>query len=274
MKLTCKKFLIIGAHPDDPDGMFGGCAIKLSKLGHKVKFVSTTNGDAGHYAMSPTELIKRRYAEAQASAHIAGLAEYQVLDHHDGQLVPSLGNRAQIVKIIREFAPDIVISHRQCDYHADHRATAQLVQDASFLIRVPLYCPEIPIPLEWPVFCVSWDGFQQPTPFRPDACIAIDNAVSSKLAMLDCHVSQFYEWLPWLDGNKDFNLSRMTRIERLAFLEKRWLASNRLQADLYRTQLHAQYGVEADSFHYVESFELSEYGRQLAPQALTQLLEG
>jgi LmbE family N-acetylglucosaminyl deacetylase len=269
MNTPSRKYLVIGAHPDDPDEMFGGCAVMLSKRGHHVKFVSVTNGDAGHFNMNPALLAKRRYAETQASAAIGGLAEYQVLDNHDGQLLPSLENRAEIVRIIREFAPDIVISHRSCDYHADHRATAQLVQDASFLIRVPLYCPTIPIPATWPVFCASWDAFRQPAPFRPDVCVAIDEVIPAKLAMLDCHVSQFHEWLPWLDGDQDFALGHLAQKDRFAYLEKRWLESNRRQADLYRAQLRQQHGQAADTIQYVESFELSEYGRQLTLQEFT-----
>ena len=272
MSIPSRKYLVIGAHPDDPDEMFGGCAVKLSKLGHQVVFVSVTNGDAGHFHMDPAELAKRRHAETQASAAVGGLAEYQVLDIHDGRLLPSLENREQIVRIIREAAPDVVITHRPCDYHADHRATAQLVQDASFLIRVPLYCPAIPIPATWPIFCSSWDGFRQPAPFRPDVCVAIDDAIPTKLGMLDCHVSQFYEWLPWLDGDRDFNRSLQTQEERFAYLEERWLESNRRQADLYRNQLRQGHGPAADTIRYVESFELSEYGRQVTLQEFAALL--
>ena len=267
-----RTYLVIGAHPDDPDELFGGCAVKLSKLGHQVIFVSVTNGDAGHFSMTPEALAKRRYAETQASAAMGGLADYQVLDNHDGQLLPSLENRAQIVRIIREVAPDLVISHRSCDYHADHRATAQLVQDAAFLIRVPLYCPAIPIPATWPIFCSAWDGFRQPTVFRPDVCVAIDDVIQTKLAMLDCHVSQFYEWLPWLDGEQAFDRSHRTQTERLAYLEERWLESNRRQADQYRSQLRQQHGESAGAIRYVESFELSEYGRQITVQEFAALL--
>ena len=74
------RFLIFGAHPDDCDLAFGGTALQLLKAGHEVKFVSVTNGDAGHHIMQPAELAARRKAETQRSAQVAGLTEYEVLD--------------------------------------------------------------------------------------------------------------------------------------------------------------------------------------------------
>ena len=73
-----KTFLIIGAHPDDPDIRFGGTAIKLIRAGHEVKFVSLTNGCCGHHIQSGKELANRRYAETQAAKERIGLTEYSV----------------------------------------------------------------------------------------------------------------------------------------------------------------------------------------------------
>ncbi len=257
-----KKFLIIGAHPDDPDLMFGGAALQLIPQGHRVKFVSVANGDCGHFSMKPEELAKRRYAEAQASAEIAGLDEYEVLSNGDCMLEATLENRARIVKIIREFQPDVVISHRLCDYHADHRATAQLVQDASFVIMVPLYCPETPIPEEWPVFAFSWDQFLTPTPFQADTAVSIDSVIDKKLAMMNCHVSQFYEWLPWNKGFKDFDVSTMSEDEKRQWLTDNWLCRNARQAEQFM-----------ESGLYAESFQMSEYGRQISVEEFLELFK-
>ncbi|HQL09052.1 MAG TPA: PIG-L family deacetylase, partial [Lentisphaeria bacterium] len=116
---TPRRFLFFGAHPDDADLLFGGTAIKLARAGHAVKFVSACNGDCGHQSMSSPDLAKRRYLEAQASAKIAGLVEYEVLPIPDCRLECNLANRETFIRIIRRFQPDVVISHRSCDYHAD-----------------------------------------------------------------------------------------------------------------------------------------------------------
>ena len=197
-----KRIIFFGAHPDDCELRFGGTALRLTQAGHLVKFVSCCNGDKGHQSMTPEGLAARRYAEAQKSKEIAGLAEYQILDIPDCELVASLENRHRIIRIIRAFKPDVVISHRTCDYHADHRAAGQLVQDAAYLVKVPLCCPDTPIPDENLVFACCYDGFTDPRPFRADAVIPIDDVLEKKLQMMDCHVSQFYEWLPWIKATR------------------------------------------------------------------------
>src|ERR1700692_2884353 len=78
------RIIAVGAHPDDCDGKFAGTAAKFVKAGHAVKFLSVTNGDAGHQTERGSELAKRRYAETQESAHRLGIAEYEVLNNHDG----------------------------------------------------------------------------------------------------------------------------------------------------------------------------------------------
>ena len=167
--MQTRRFLVFAAHPDDADICFGGTAVRLILAGHVVKFVSMTNGDCGHYEMSGTVLAERRLREAEASRAVAGLAEYEVCDIHDGQLELTVENRSRIVRIIRDFAPDVVLTHRTCDYHVDHRTTAQLVMDAAYLVRVPLFCPDTPIPDKSPIFAHMHDPFVDPRPFRPDA---------------------------------------------------------------------------------------------------------
>ncbi len=264
--MNTKRYLVIGAHPDDPDLVFGGCAIKLARLGHSVKFVSCCNGDAGHYSMERKALAERRKNEALSSAAVAGLSEYQVLDYSDCELMPTLEARRRITGIIRAFQPDVVISHRPFDYHADHRAAGQIVQDSAYLVTVPLFCPEHPIPTVNPVYLYAFDRFTKPCPFTPDIAIAIDDVVPDKIRMLDCHVSQFYEWLPYNQGRLD--QVPKTAEGRSRFLIDGWLCRNRTQAERNRDRLEAKYGTRV---HYAETFELSEYGRSPAPEELEPL---
>ena len=119
--------VIFGAHPDDCDIDAGGTAILFAKMGHNVKFVSLTNGDAGHYELGGEELAKIRYAEAQEAGKRFGV-EYVVLDNHDGQLMPTLENRLKVIREIRNWNADLVIAPRPNDYHPDHRYTGILIQ--------------------------------------------------------------------------------------------------------------------------------------------------
>src|ERR1700738_3336016 len=137
------RVIAFGAHPDDCDIRAAGTAAKFAALGHKVKFVSVTNGDAGHQSEGGGMLAKRRRAEAMESARRLGI-EYEVLDNHDGELLPTVEIRKQVIRQIRLWNADMVIAPRPNDYHPDHRYTGVLLQDAAYMVVVPNVTPEVP----------------------------------------------------------------------------------------------------------------------------------
>ena len=152
------RIIAIGAHPDDCDIQFGGTAAKLARAGHRVKFLALTNGDAGHQTIAGAPLAKRRYLEAQESARRLGIEQYQILDNHDGELMPTLEVRRQVIRAIREWKADIVLAPRSNDYHPDHRYTGVLVQDAAYMVVVPNVVADT-APLENnPIFLYYSDG--------------------------------------------------------------------------------------------------------------------
>jgi LmbE family N-acetylglucosaminyl deacetylase len=259
--------MVIGAHPDDGDFRAGGCAALWTAAGMAVRFVSVTNGDAGHHELGGGPLALRRAAEAAAAGARAGI-DYQVLDLHDGELVPSLDNRKRLIAEIRAFEPDLLLTHRPNDYHADHRYTSQLVQDASFLLTVPNICPHAPALRDVPVIAYLEDGFQKPAPFVPDVVVDISAVMATKIAMMACHESQVYEWLPWLDGRSVPEGDEA----RLAWLGE-WISSRgRHSADRFRAALVAAYGAErGGAAAAAEAFELCEYGAALNPERRRRL---
>src|SRR5256886_9600407 len=196
------RIIAFGAHPDDCDLGAGGIAAKYAALGNKVKFVSLTNGDAGHQTQGGEELARRRRAEAQEAGRRIG-TEYEVLGNHDGKLLPTLDVREQVIREIRQWKADVVIGPRPNDYHPDHRSPAVLVQDASYMVIVPNLVKDTPPLPRNPVFLYYSDRFTKPQPFRPDIVVLIDDVFQKKIDMLDAHVSQFYEWLPCTIGNLD-----------------------------------------------------------------------
>jgi LmbE family N-acetylglucosaminyl deacetylase len=191
--------IAFGAHPDDCDQRAGGTAIKLAMLGHRVRFVSVTNGDAGHQTEGGGALAARRREEAREAGKRAGV-EYITLDNHDGELIPTLKPREDIIRQIRLWNADLVLAPRPNDYHPDHRYTGVLVQDAAYMVVVPNITPDTPALRKNPVFMYFQDNFQRPNAFRPDVAVALDDVIDKKIDMMDAHVSQFYEWLPWVDG--------------------------------------------------------------------------
>jgi len=196
------RAMMIGAHPDDCDFRCGGLALKYARDGHKVKFLAMCNGDGGHHELSAQEIAKRRRGESLAVAKFAGI-EYDVWeDSSDCQLYADLETRARLVREIRKFQPDIIFCSRPNDYHADHRNASLLVQDASYLLIVPHYCPDVPAMKKTPVILYFYDHFQNP-PFRPDVAVDIDDVIDDKFKILDMHESQMYEWLPYTKGTLD-----------------------------------------------------------------------
>ena len=254
------RILAIGAHPDDCEGKFSGTAAKMARAGHAVKFLSATNGDAGHHLQGGFELAARRAAEARESARRLGIAEYEILDNHDGELMPTIDVRREIIRVIRQWKADLVLVHRPNDYHPDHRYTSLLVQDAAFMVLVPGIVPEVPPLRVNPIFLYYSDDFQQPVSFRPDVAVAIDETWEAKVDSIDAHVSQFYEWLPWLAGI-------LSEVPPGAAERRQWLSTavarfGRISPAI-RAALERRYGAEqAQQIRYAEAFELCEYGRR------------
>jgi len=257
--------IVFGAHPDDCDADAGGTAILFAKMGHKVKFVSLTNGDAGHYAMGGGELAKIRIAEAQEAGKRFGV-EYTVLNNHDGELMPTLENRLDIIREIRKWNADIVIAPRTNDYHPDHRYTAILVQDAAYLVIVPNIAPEVPPLKRNPVFLYAEDRFQKPNPFEPDIAVIIDEVFDQKIYGLAAHESQHFDWLPWTSGRLDMvPEDEKSRLELLA--SRRTFAPNAS----VRECLKKWYGDKADTTKHAEAFEICEYGKQPDQEEILRL---
>ncbi|HVW03097.1 MAG TPA: PIG-L family deacetylase [Planctomycetaceae bacterium] len=257
------RLLVIGAHPDDCEYKAGGLAALARKAGHVVRFVSVTNGDAGHHKLSGAELADRRRAEALVSGRVAGV-EYEILGNRDGRLEPTLAARFEIIGLIRRFAPDLILTHRPNDYHPDHRVTSQLVCDAAYMVTVPPIVPEVPALRDNPIIAYLSDDFAHPYPFAPDVVIDVDPVVESIVSMLDAHESQFYEWLPYNRRCEDqVPLGREERRQWLAdWLLPLWAEV----ADRYRPQLVERYGAEhGNRVKYAEAFEGCEYGAPLTP---------
>ena len=258
--------IAFGAHPDDCDQGAGGTAAKFRAMGAEVKFVSVTNGDAGHQNMGGGVLARRRRAEAEEAGRRLGIT-YEVLDNHDGELLPTLPVREQIIRRIRQWNADIVLAPRPNDYHPDHRYTGVLVQDAAYMVVVPNVCSDTPALRKNPVFLYYQDHFQKPAPFRPDVAIDIDDVFNLKVNVLDAHVSQMYEWLPWVDG-------KLAEVPQDAAERKVWLAKTRPAepTPAVRQALEKWYGPErAGKIRHAEAFELCEYGSQPNEEQLRRL---
>jgi LmbE family N-acetylglucosaminyl deacetylase len=263
------RIIAFGAHPDDAELKASGVAALWAAQGHKVKLVAMTNGDVGHFAMAGGPLAKRRTAEVAECARILGI-ENQVLDIHDGELVPSLENRKTVARLIREWQADIVMGHRPYDYHPDHRYTGVLMDDAAVVVAAPFFTPDTPPTPRNPVFLYYSDGFQDPKPFNATIVVGIDEVADKKWRCISAMPSQFGDKDSW-QGRTLPNVPPGDR-EREAYLLDIVKKRNEDVANQYRDRLIALYGPEAGKrVKYAEAFQLGQYGRQASVDELKQL---
>ena len=258
------NIIAIGAHPDDCDSKFGGTAALFAKMGHNVKFLALTSGDAGHQSEGGGALGNRRREEAKNAGIALGIAEYQTLDNHDGELLPSLAVRHQVIRAIREWNADIVLGLRPNDYHPDHRNAGKVVVDASYMVIVPNVCPDTPPLSKNPLFLYMEDRFQKPYKHEPDVVIAIDETIELKIDGLHAHTSQMYEWLPWTNGGDAsvVKIPTSPKERRVWLAERTKRRSGNINSDK-QAALIKWYGKNvAKTVKYIESFEVAEYGMQ------------
>jgi len=267
------RIIVFGAHPDDCELKAGGAAALWAAQGHHVKFVSTTNGDIGHAKIAGGPLARRRIAEVKEAAKVLGI-ETEVLDIHDGELMPTLENRKTFVRLIREWKADIVMGHRPNDYHPDHRYTGILMQDAAFMVTVAFFCPDVPQLVKNPVFLYLSDNFQKPNPFEPAVVVGIDSVYDKKADAIWTLESQIES--TWATGNFEkvvpVPTDAVARAQRRQQVRERIAARDRRIANKYRDKLIECYGPEKGArIVHAEAFELCEYGRQPSPEELKAL---
>ena len=258
---TPLRILVIGAHPDDCEIKAGGITALYRAAGHNVKFVSVTNGEAGHQSRQPAELAALRLAETQAVAKLMGI-EYEVLNNRDGRLQPTVDARFELIGLIRRYRPDLILTHRPNDYHPDHRATSTLVCDAAYMVIVPHIVPEVPALRVNPVIAYLSDHFQRPAPFAPTIVIDVEPVLDSILDQMTCHSCQFFEWLPYtLCQENGFPTDPAARRD---YLRQFYVGFNGPLADRYRDLVIQTYGEERGrKIRYIEAFEPCEYGSPL-----------
>ena len=263
------RLLAIGAHPDDCEFKVGGLATLYRQAGHQVCFVSVTNGQSGHQSMHGEQLAAVRREEAQASGRVVGV-QYQVLEHADGYLQPTPEVRSEIIRIIRRYQPDLVVTHRPNDYHPDHRYTSQLVCDAAYMLTVPAIAPDVPALASDPVVMYMSDDFLRPYPFSPSVVLEIEPVLETVIDMLACHQSQVFDWLP-------YNRGILEQVPRDPGARRKWLCDWYLSmaaplAGRYRELLIDTYGEERGrEIRYIEAYETCEYGSPLTPEAGNRL---
>lgn len=200
--------MFIVAHPDDAEFTVAGTAATWSRAGCQVVYVVCTDGNAGSHepGMTQEKLSQIRRAEQRAACAVLGVGDVVFLGYDDGQLQPTLELRRDLVRSIRRYRPEVVVTSDPTRLiygdryinHPDHRAAAQAAIDA--------VAPASAMPLLWPdtgdphqvrqVYISAWE----------DATVWVDisEVIDLKVTALRQHASQMGDWDP-TEGIKSRN---------------------------------------------------------------------
>lgn len=255
------KILVLGAHPDDAEFFAGGFLARHAKAGSEIRILSVTNGQSGHQSIPSSELIAIRRQEAANSGAVIG-ATYLTGEFPDGSLQATLELREFIIREIRSFAPDLVLTHRPFDYHPDHRAVGQAVQDASYMVLVPKVVPDVPTPEREPIVAYMNDLFTTPCPFRADVVLDVSQELDTIIEMMASHRSQFFDWMLWIDRSKE--VVPTDPKEQLGWLRQWFL-------DRMSSRVDRFWNGQGERPEMVEAFEVSEYAGQPTAEKRKQL---
>ena len=258
------RVMVIGGHPDDADIICGCTAAKLIAKGCRVRFVAACNGDLGHHVHDRKTIAAIRRQETLNAAKVWGLDGYDIYGYGDARCPNTIEARERVAAEIQDFEPDIIMTHRDCDYHVDHRAIGTLVKDCGYMLGCPHWIPGHKALRRRPLILLMSDVFTVPRVMRPDILVDADPYIGKWCDALNCQVSQFYEWLAWDKGIEDevaaIGDRKVNIAGRNAYLMKYWANRKVNDAKRFADAWREQYpGKPVPKM--VESYEISEYGR-------------
>ena len=182
-----QRVLAVGAHPDDCEMLCGGTLALYAAKSVAVTICAVARGDKGSREIAPGELATQRHAEATRAAGVFA-AQFLSLDAADGDVGSTPELRLKLIETIRRVRPDLILTHWPDDYHADHRATGELVIDCSWFAASPGHRTQSPA-LNDPVPVFHMDTLTGLS-FEPTEYVNISGVWAKKEEMLRCHASQ------------------------------------------------------------------------------------
>lgn len=188
-----KVVLSFNAHPDDAESWNAGVLKLLKDKGYKIVIATMTGGDLGGCNMNMEETAKVRFEEAKKAAAVLD-AEYYSMGATDGFLFDSKEMRLKTISLIRKVKAGIIFTHLPCDYHSDHRTTAQIVEAAAMVSSLdPVPVNEKPLDVTPLLYHTSPFTLSDPLGSQitaPHFYVDITSVIETKKKMLNFHFSQ------------------------------------------------------------------------------------
>jgi LmbE family N-acetylglucosaminyl deacetylase len=197
--LVFERAMIIFAHPDDAEVQCAGTVALWAAEGKKVTYVVLTKGDKGTQdpGLTPEALARLRQEEQLRAAQELGVGKVLFLENGDGELEVTMERRRALTRIIREYQPEVLVTHdpwMRYQLHPDHRASGTLALDAMISARDRLYFPEQvaqglnPCRVRRALLFASEN---------PDYWVDIEQTLEKKVRALGQHRSQVSQWPKW-----------------------------------------------------------------------------
>ena len=174
--------LVFGAHPDDVELGCGGTVIKEIKSGKKVGIIDLTRGELGTRGTAETRTV-----ETKLATEIMGVAMRENMDFKDGFFKDDEDHKLALIKKIRQYQPEIVITNAVSDRHPDHGRGAEITIDACFLAGLEKIVTEQQF---WrPKAIYHYIQFNNLT---PDVVVDITAEMGEKLKAVKAYSTQFF----------------------------------------------------------------------------------
>jgi LmbE family N-acetylglucosaminyl deacetylase len=231
-----KRVFAVAAHPDDVEFHMAGTLILLGQAGYELHYLNIANGSCGTAEYGRDEIVAIRRGEAMAAAASIGAVYHESLVD-DLEIFYEKPLLARVAAVMREVAPEIVLTHSPSDYMEDHQNACRLAVTAAFcrgMPNCPTDPPVAPVPGDVTIYHAQPHGNVDPLrqPVRPDLFVDIAGVGARKRAMLACHHSQ-KDWLDRSQGMDSYLLAMEALDREVGALSGRFAS-----AEGWRRRLH------------------------------------
>jgi LmbE family N-acetylglucosaminyl deacetylase len=200
--MTTKTAIAIAAHPDDIEFFMAGTLMLIGRAGYEIHYMNIANGCCGTTEYDVETITRMRREEAEQAAASIGAIFHEPLCN-DLEIFYEQATLAKVTSLIRDVAPEIVLTHSPADYMEDHMNTSRLAVSAAFCRGMPNFPVDPPRdPVEQTITVYHAQPYSHRDPLRqivtPDLWVDVSNVLEEKVAMLARHASQKL----WLDKSQ------------------------------------------------------------------------
>lgn len=210
-----RRVLAIAAHPDDIEFLMAGTMLRLKDVGYELHYFNVANGCCGSMEYDRETTAAMRLQEAQDAAREMG-AVFHGPVANDLEIFYEKSLLARVASVVRDVAPEIVLTHAPADYMEDHMNTCRLAVTAAFVRGMPNFPVDPPRPaVSQSVTVYHAQPYFNHDPLgtlvKPQLFVDVTDLAEEKAKLLSCHRSQ-KDWLDQTQG-QDSYIATLRRLD-------------------------------------------------------------